>query len=106
MDRLCDLRDSPAPQWRHTQPVQAQIRDALPYPLIVYPTIDGGGVHYVNVTSTTGGATPLLASLDIKPNPVRIPPQQGGELAGVLFGAEVTLSFKVRVLALYDPTNG
>ncbi|MCB0055239.1 MAG: hypothetical protein KDE24_37440, partial [Caldilinea sp.] len=74
-----------------TQPVQAQIRDALPYPLIVYPTIDGGGVHYVNVTSTTGGATPLLASLDIKPNPVPNPPQQVVNWQGSLApDAEVT----------------
>ena len=89
-----------------TQPVQAQIRDALPYPLIVYPTIDGGGVHYVNVTSTTGGATPLLASLDIKPNPVPNPPQQVVNWQGSLApDAEVTLSFKVRVLALCDPNQ-
>ncbi len=59
-----------------TQPVQAQIRDVLPYPLIVYPTIDGSGVHYVTVTSATGGATPLLASLDVKTNPAPNPPQQ------------------------------
>ena len=89
-----------------TQPVQAQIRDMLPYPLIVYPTIDGGGIHYVTVTSATGGATPLLASLDVKPNPAPNPPQQVVSWQGSLApDAEVTLTFKVRVLALCDPNQ-
>ena len=46
-----------------SQPVQAQIRDELPYPLIVYPTINGGAIEYVTVASPTGGAPPLEAAL-------------------------------------------
>ena len=87
-----------------TQPIQAQIRDVLPYPLIVYPTIDGTGIHYVTVESATGGATPLQAQLDVIPPSGGEPPLQVVNWQGTLApNAQVTLTFQVRVIALCTP---
>lgn len=47
-----------------SQPLQAQIRDELDYPLHLLPQINGGGVVYIDVSSATGGVTPLQADLD------------------------------------------
>jgi hypothetical protein len=88
-----------------SQPVQAQIRDELPYPLIVYPTFDASGVHYVVVTSP-GGAAPLAAALDVVPPSGTTPPQQVVSWDGTLApNAEVTLRFQVRVIALCEPNQ-
>lgn len=84
-----------------SQPIQAQIRDVLPYPLALYPTIDASGVHFVIVDSPTGGATPLLAQLDTIPPTAATPPQQVVSWQGSLApNAEVRLRFLVRVLTL------
>ena len=87
-----------------TQPVQAQIRDELPYPLIVYPTLDASGVHYVTVESPSGGAMPLQATLEVRRPQGGNPPQQVVKWEGAIApDAEVVLSFQVRVLALCEP---
>ncbi|HAJ37037.1 MAG TPA: hypothetical protein DCL15_15255 [Chloroflexi bacterium] len=84
-----------------SQPVQAQIRDELPYPLIVYPTILNGNIEYVRVESPTNGAMPLQAALDVRPPQGGNPPQQIVKWAGAIApDAEVVLTFQVRVLAL------
>jgi len=84
-----------------SQPVQAQIRDELPYPLIVYPTINGGAIEYVDVASPTNGATPLQATLTVRPPQGGNPPQQVVKWEGAIApDAEVVLTFQVRVLAL------
>ncbi|MEZ4870505.1 MAG: DNRLRE domain-containing protein [Caldilineaceae bacterium] len=89
-----------------TQPMQVRLRDLLPYPLIVYPTIDGSGVHYVDVTSSTGGATPLQAQLDVIPPSGSTPPQQVVTWQGALApDATLTFTFKVRTLALCQPNQ-
>lgn len=89
-----------------TQPMQAQIRDVLPYPLVVYPTIDGGGVHYVTVSSPTGGAAPLQAQLETIPPSAGNPPQQVVKWQGTLLpNAEIKLTFLVRVLTLCQPAQ-
>lgn len=89
-----------------SQPVQANIRDLLPYPLIVYPTIDSSGIHYVTVESPTGGATPLQAQLEVLPPQGSTPPQQVVKWLGSLApNATVKLTFQVRVLALCEPNQ-
>lgn len=89
-----------------TQPMQARLRDVLPYPLIVYPTIDSSGIHYVTVESPTGGATPLQAQLDVIPPSGGNPPQQVVRWQGALApDAEIKFTFQVRVLALCQPNQ-
>ncbi len=82
-----------------SQPIDAEMQDALPYPLIVYPTVDGSGVHFVTVESQ-GSVSPLEAHLDILHNPF----QQAVRWRGTLDpNSEITLTFQVRVLALCQP---
>lgn len=89
-----------------SQPVLAQIRDELPYPLIVYPTISGGAIEYVSVESPTGGAAPLQATLETRPPQGSNPPQQVVKWEGAIApDAEVVLRFQVRVLALCAPNQ-
>lgn len=89
-----------------TQPIQAAISDVLPYPLIVYPTVSGGEITYVAVASPNGGATPLSASLTVIPPSGPNPPQQQVTWRGALApDSEVTLTFKVRVIALCEPNQ-
>lgn len=94
---------------RHTggaQPLQARLRDLLPYPLIVYPTINGGNIEYIHVESPTGGATPLQAQLDVIPPSGSTPPQQVIKWQGSLApNAEIKFTFQVRVLALCQPNQ-
>ncbi|MFN8444395.1 MAG: DNRLRE domain-containing protein [Caldilineaceae bacterium] len=89
-----------------TQPMQARMRDVLPYPLIVYPTIDGGAVQYVTVESPTGGATPLQAQLEVIPPSGSTPPQQVVKWQGSLApDAMIKFTFQVRVIALCQPNQ-
>jgi plastocyanin len=84
-----------------TEPLQARLRDVLPYPLVVYPTIDANGIEYVQVESPTGGATPLQAQVDIISPSGGTPPQQVVKWQGSLAPeAEVKFTFQVRVIAL------
>lgn len=84
-----------------SQPVQAQIRDELPYPLIVHPTINGSAIEYVDVASPTNGAAPLQATLIMRPPQGGNPPQQVVKWEGAIApDAEVVLTFQVRVVAL------
>ncbi|MBW7886336.1 MAG: DNRLRE domain-containing protein, partial [Caldilineaceae bacterium] len=47
-----------------SEPLQAQIRDELPYPLHLLPRLaSNGAIVYVEVTSASGGAAPLQADL-------------------------------------------
>ena len=89
-----------------TQPIQARMRDVLPYPLVVYPTIGPSGIEYVVVESPTGGATPLQAQLDVIPPSGGTPPQQVVRWQGTLApNAEIKFTFQVRVLALCQPNQ-
>ena len=96
-------------QLRHnggTQPIQATLRDVLPYPLIVYPTIAGGNIEYIAVESPTGGATPLHAQLEVIPPVGATPPQQVIKWQGTLApNAEIKFTFQVRVIALCQPNQ-
>ena len=86
-----------------SQTIGAELRDELPYPLIVYPTIDSSGVHYVTVESE-GGVSPLQAKLEVIPPQGGNPPQQVVKWRGTLDpNSEITLTFKVRVIALCQP---
>ena len=87
-----------------TEPIEAQIRDELPYPLIVYPIIDASGIKYVDVTNPTGDASPLEADLEVIPPSGGTPPQQVVKWAGTLApDSEVKLTFLVRTIALCQP---
>ncbi len=89
-----------------TQPIQASLRDVLPYPLIVYPTIDGGNIEYIVVDTPTGGATPLQAQLEVIPPAGANPPQQVVKWQGTLApNAEIKFTFQVRVIALCQPNQ-
>ncbi len=89
-----------------SQPIQAKIRDELPYPLIVYPTIDATGIQSVIVESATGGAAPLQATLDFMPPSAGNPPRQVVKWQGVLApNAEVKLTFQVRVINFCPPNQ-
>ncbi|MFN8468604.1 MAG: DNRLRE domain-containing protein [Caldilineaceae bacterium] len=84
-----------------TEPMLARLRDVLPYPLIVYPTVDANGIHYVNVESPTGGASPLQAQIGVLPPSGSTPPQQVVNWQGSLApDAEIKFTFQVRVIAL------
>jgi plastocyanin len=84
------------------QPVEAEIRDELPWPLFVYPTIDSSGVHYITVDHD-GAVSPLQAQLKIKPPQGGDPLQEIVKWQGTLApNAEITLTFKVQVLPLCD----
>ncbi len=84
-----------------TEPIEARIRDVLPYPLIVYPMFDGSNLHYVDVTNPTGDASPLVAALEVIPPSGSTPPQQVVKWSGTLApDSEVKLTFIVRVIAL------
>jgi hypothetical protein len=86
--------------------MQARLRDVLPYPLIVYPTINGGQIEYIVVSSPTGGATPLQAQLEVIPPSGSTPPQQVVKWQGTLApDAEVKFTFQVRVIALCQPNQ-
>ncbi len=86
-----------------TQPVQAQIRDELPYPLHLLPRIENGQVEYITVASSTGGATPLQASLDYTSD---VPLNQVVTWQGTLApDAEVRLSFDVHVHPICSPNQ-
>ncbi|MBC8078202.1 MAG: DNRLRE domain-containing protein, partial [Chloroflexales bacterium] len=89
-----------------SQPIQAKIRDELPYPLVVFPRIDLSGVQYVIASSATGGAAPLQADLDIKPPQGGNPPHHVVTWQGTLEpNAEITLTFLVRVVTLCQPNQ-
>lgn len=89
-----------------TEPIEAKIRDVLPYPLIVYPIIDGSGIKYVDVTNPTGDAAPLEADLEVIPPSGTTPPQQVVRWDGTLApDSEVKLTFLVRVIALCQPNQ-
>lgn len=89
-----------------SQPIDARMRDVLPYPLIVYPTVGASGIQYVATASPTGGATPLQAQLDTLPPDAGMPPQQVVRWQGRLApDAEIRFTFQVRVLALCQPNQ-
>lgn len=86
-----------------TQPMEARLRDVLPYPLIVYPTIGLSGFEYVAVSSPTGGVAPMAAQLEVVPPNGTTPPQQVVKWQGTLApDAEVQLQFMVRTVAFCD----
>lgn len=88
------------------QPMQVRLRDVLPYPLIVYPTINGGNIEYIVVESPTGGAGPLQAQLEVIPPSGSTPPQQVVKWQGSLApNAEIKFTFQVRVIALCQPNQ-
>jgi len=87
-------------QLRHeggSQPIQAQIRDVLAYPLHLLPQVNGSGdVVYIDVSSATGGAAPLQADLAYSRNEGQI--NQVVSWQGTLEpNAEINLRFTVHV---------
>ncbi|GAB4116315.1 MAG: hypothetical protein OHK0050_22220 [Roseiflexaceae bacterium] len=86
-----------------SEPQRATIIDTLPYPLIVYPTINNGQISYVQVESPQNGAAPLTASLDLIPPDGVNPPRQQVRWQGTLApNSQVDLTFQVRVIALCE----
>lgn len=89
-----------------SEPMQAQLRDELPYPLHIHPQIVDGALKYAMVESPTGGAGPLLAMLDLQTNPAPQPPTQVVKWQGTLApDSEIKLSFDVHVLPLCGPNE-
>jgi plastocyanin len=87
-----------------TQPLQAQLRDELPYPLHIHPIIVGGQPVWAQVASATGGAAPLQADVDFRPPQGGGPAQQIVTWQGALApNAEISLRFNVHVLPLCAP---
>lgn len=87
-----------------SEPIQAELRDELPYPLHVHPQIVDGAIHYAVVESSTGGAGPLLAMLDLQTYPPPLPPKQAIRWQGTLApDSEIKLTFDVHVLPLCGP---
>ncbi len=80
-----------------SQPIQAQIRDELDYPLHLLPQVNGSGdIVYVNVNSVTGGAAPLQA--DLSYNSASGPINQIVSWRGTLEpNAEIVLRFDVHI---------
>ncbi|MCL4858250.1 MAG: DNRLRE domain-containing protein [Caldilineaceae bacterium] len=89
-----------------SQPLQAELRDELPYPLHIHPQIVDGAFKYAAVESPTGGAGPLLATLDLQTYPLPQPPTQMIKWQGTLApDSEIKLSFDVHVLPLCGPNE-
>jgi plastocyanin len=89
-----------------SQAIQAELRDELPYPLHIHPRLINNALHYVLVESPTGGAGPLLATLESKLNPLPQPPTQLVKWQGTLApDSEIVLSFDVHVLPLCGPNQ-
>ncbi|MBP7963025.1 MAG: DNRLRE domain-containing protein [Caldilineaceae bacterium] len=79
-----------------TEPVQAEIRDLLPYPLHLLPYIEQSSNQYVMVKELSSGVSPLNAQLDYRTQSA--PTQQVVRWAGTLApDAQVELSFRVHV---------
>lgn len=79
-----------------TQPMQAELRDLLPYPQHLLPRFIDGDAVYFNVTTPTGGANPLSANLFY--NTTESLPRQVVYWRGTLNpNSEVRLSFDVHV---------
>jgi plastocyanin len=89
-----------------TQPIQARIRDILPWPLIVAPDVTPNGFVLVDVSSPTGGAAPLTAQYQFVPPSGGTPPRYEVRWQGVLApDSAVVLRFKVRVINLCEPNQ-
>jgi plastocyanin len=89
-----------------TQPIQAVIRDELPYPLHIHPQVIDSALHYVVVENPEGSAGPLLAALDLKTNPIPQPPTQVIHWQGTLApDSAIRLTFDVHVLPLCGPNE-
>ena len=86
-----------------TQPIEAQIRDEITYPQHLLPRLmSNGDVVYVEVTSPSGGASPLQADLTYNSN--TNPINQGVSWQGTLApNSEVILSFDIHVHPLCGP---
>lgn len=82
-----------------SQPINAEIRDELPYPLhLRNRTDDNGNVILINVDGTVGGGTPFQARLTFDRNDPAGPANQVVHWKGTLApDAEVILSFDVHV---------
>ena len=89
-----------------SQPIEAEIRDELPYPLHLRSQVDSGGnVFLVAVESPTGGASPLAANLEYK-TPGSGVVQQVVTWEGTLSpNSEIRLSFKVHVHPICGPNQ-
>jgi plastocyanin len=89
-----------------SEPIQAELRDELPYPLHIHPQIVDGTRHFALVESPTGGAGPLLAMLDLQTYPAPQPPAQVVNWQGTLApDSEIKLTFDVHVLPLCAPNQ-
>jgi plastocyanin len=89
-----------------SQPIQARIRDVLPYPMVIVPSVGPNGVNLIHVTSSTGGVMPLQATRTLELPPNGGPPQWVVNWRGMLFPeAEVELTFQVLSIALCEPNQ-
>ena len=90
-----------------TEPIQAQIRDELAYPMHLLRQItDDGDVIYVDVTSPTGGASPLQADLTYDNSNPSEPANQVVSWQGTLApNSEVILSFDVHIHPICGPND-
>ncbi|MFZ1757012.1 MAG: DNRLRE domain-containing protein, partial [Caldilineaceae bacterium] len=80
-----------------TEPVQAEIRDLLPYPLHLLRQIEDGQIFLVDVNELSPGVSPLNAQLEyrnVPPAPIQQVVRWTGTLAP---DAQVELSFLVHV---------
>ncbi len=82
-----------------SQPIEAEIRDELAYPLHLLPQIDNNGdIFLVDVTSPNGGASPLQANLTYNHSDPTLPVNQVVTWQGTLApNSEIILSFDVHV---------
>ncbi len=90
-----------------SQPIQAQIRDELPYPLHLVPHLTStGDIAYVDVTSPSGGAAPLEAELTYVNGDAVSRWNQLVSWQGTLEpNSEVVLSFDVHVHPFCGPNQ-
>lgn len=78
-----------------SEPLQAQLRDLIAYPQHILPQLVGGEAVYVDVSSPTGGVSPLAAQLSYAQSG---PASQIVNWSGTLHpNAEVRFSFNVHV---------
>ena len=65
-----------------TQPIEAELRDEIDYPYHLLPQIDSNGsLLWIDVSSPTGGVSPLQANLEYAQRVAQNPIQQIVSLA-------------------------
>ena len=89
-----------------SQPIQAEIRDELPYPLHLNRQIDDDGdIFLIDVTSSTGGASPLEGVLNYKFGDSGLVTQEVSWNGSLEPDSQVKLSFEVHVHPLCNASE-